>query len=230
MAKAARVHSTPRRTASKIQKRQEVKRPVSAEDPVFALIETHRKLNREWSDLSSELSEAETAAKKKHGDRPSESVPWRIYNVSAANLEVTRAEVLKQPGVDPTTIQTEYWNLKARLLGAEPGGKEWDKNAGLAGLRGDLDRALSAEGRASWKLASTKPTTPAGAGALLDYVNTMMFKIGDMHWHKHALDTIVGALAAMSPPTPSLPAAAATVLAAVRAEKARRESTGRKAA
>jgi hypothetical protein len=207
MAKATRVLSTPRRTASKIHKRQqEVKRPASAEDPVFELIETHRKLNREWLDLSSELSEAEIAAKKKHGDRPSEFVPWRIYNVSAANLEVTRAEVLKQSGVDPTAIQTEYWNLKARLLGAKPGAEEWDKNAGLARLRRDLDRALFAERRASWKLAGTKPTTAAGAGALLDYVKTMMFEIGDLNWHKHALDTIIGALAAMAPPTPSLSA------------------------
>jgi hypothetical protein len=207
MPKATKKNTTSRRT--KIQKRQEVKRPASA-DPIFALIETHKKLYTEWAELSSQFSEAETIAKKQYGDPPSESVPWHKYSVRVENLEVTRAEVLKLPGADPTEIQTEYWNIKARLLGATPGAKEWDKNAGLTALRRDLDRALTAEKRAYWNLAYTHPTTPAGAGAFLDYFRTRMFEMGDERWHAYALGTLVTALAGMAQPI--------------------RESAGRKAA
>jgi hypothetical protein len=74
MAKATRVHSTPRRTASKIQKRQEVKRPAPAEDPIFAAIENHQKLERAWLDVQAVFDEAEFDAKEKLGDRPFEFI------------------------------------------------------------------------------------------------------------------------------------------------------------
>jgi hypothetical protein len=140
-----------------------------------------------------------------------------------------KAEFLKLPGINPQTLETEYWNAKARLLGTELAGKEWDRCAGLAAQRRELDRAQSAESRAAWKMAQTKPTTPAGAGALLAYVKKMMFEIGDMYWHSIALETIIAALATMTPPPPRA-MNAADILVAVRAEKARRESTRWKAA
>jgi hypothetical protein len=105
------------------------------------------------------------------------------------------------------------WNAQARLLGTELAQKEWDKRAGIATQRRDCERALTVHSRAAWKLARTEPTTPAGAGALLAYVKEIMSETGDMDWHPIALDTLVRALASMAPPTPSLPAAAATVLA-----------------
>jgi hypothetical protein len=55
-------------------------------------------------------------------------------------------------------------------------------------------------------------------------VKKMMFEIGDMQWHPIALDTIIGALATMTPPAPSVPNAAAVLLGAVDAERGRRKA------
>jgi hypothetical protein len=201
MAKATRVHSTPRRTAPKIQikKRPELKRPAPADDPIFAAIENHRKLDEAWSALTAALSEAEGHAKEKLGRRPVSLVYWRGSKpFCGSEIDDVKAEFLKSPNANPQTINDEYWNYKARLLGTELARKEWDKRAGLATQRRDLERALSAEQCAALQLAKTRPTTPAGAGALLAYVKNIMLEIGDMDWHPTALDTIIGALATMA--------------------------------
>jgi hypothetical protein len=40
-----------------------------------------------------------------------------------------RDKLLRQSGIDPKTIETEYWDAKARLLGAELAGEQFDKVA-----------------------------------------------------------------------------------------------------
>jgi hypothetical protein len=73
------------------------------------------------------------------------------------------------------------------------------KRAGLAALRRDHDHADSAVERAAWKLARTKPTTAAGASALLTYIATEpaigLFDLGEMDWHETAFRTVVSSLA-----------------------------------
>jgi hypothetical protein len=116
-------------------------------------------------------------------------------------------------------------------MGTELAGEQWDERAGLTALRRDHDRADSAVGRAALKMAQTEPTTAAGASALLSYIatdkGTGLFELGETDWHETAFRTVAAALAKITRPPD-----AAALLAAVRAEKARRQAAreGRKVA
>ena len=91
MAKANRVHSTPRRTASKTTK-------ASQADPIFAAIEKHRKMFKAWNALYDALERAETKARKKYGRRPWSLVAWRNYSaIGGSEIEDRREEFLKLP-------------------------------------------------------------------------------------------------------------------------------------
>jgi hypothetical protein len=92
MAKATRVHSTPRRTASKIQikKRPEVKRPASTDDPIFAAIENHRTLDKASLALSATFDEAQRNAAQKQGRRPLEPVDPRNRSIGVSETECRR--------------------------------------------------------------------------------------------------------------------------------------------
>jgi hypothetical protein len=163
-------------------------------DPIFAALENHHKLNKALHALWEAVDEAECEAREKHGRRPRQLIDWRNNEgLGDSGIERVKDE-LKLSGVNPETIKTEYWEARARLLGAEAGGKEWDQRVGLAALRRDVDRATSAEQCAAQEMARTKPCTPAGAGALLAYTKTLMFEVGEMDWHETALDTVAEAL------------------------------------
>src|ERR1035437_1236227 len=130
MTQADRVHSTPRRTASKTTK-------ASQADPIFAAIEKHRKLFKAWNALCDALERAETKAKKKYGRRPWSLVAWRNYSaIGGSEIEARREEFLKLPGIDPKKIEKEYLEAKARERAGE---RAWDKRAGLAAQRLELD-------------------------------------------------------------------------------------------
>jgi hypothetical protein len=74
----------------------------------------------------------------------------------------------------------------------------WDHRAGLASLREQVESADSAERKAAMRLARTKPTTPAGAGALIAYVLQRERMYGGFEgWEIRALKTVAGALAKM---------------------------------
>ena len=190
MPKAAKKNNTPRRTASL---RKPPARPIV--DPAFALIENHQKTDKGWRPIIEALDTAKFEAEKKHGRRPLALVSWRNHhNFGASEIDQLKNELLSLPGIDPETIETEYWDAKARLLGTELAGKEWDKRAGLTALRRDLDRANSAEHDAAWKMARTRPTTAAGAAALLAYIATDngsgLFELGETPWHETAFRTV----------------------------------------
>jgi hypothetical protein len=63
----------------------------------------------------------------------------------------------------------------------------------------EVDRAVAAAENAAWKMARTKPSTAAGASALLTYIaigpTTGLFELGEMHWHETAVRTVTEALA-----------------------------------
>ena len=186
MAKAARKTSTTKETVTS--------------DPSFAAVESHRKAENAWRITFRILEEAELKVDdKKLGLRPSPLVFWRNHHIGESEIERVRDELLTLPGIDPQTIETEYWDAKARLLGTELAGKEWDERAGLANLRRDYDRANMAERRAAWKLARTKPTTAAGASAMLTYISTEpavgLFDLGETDWHETAFRTVAASLA-----------------------------------
>ena len=185
MAKADRVHSTPRRTASLRV----------AADPISAAIEKHRKLSKMWNTLYDVLERAEMEAKKKYGRRPWSLVAWRNYSaIGGSEIEDRREEFLKMPGIDPKKIEKEYLAAKARERAGQRAERAWDKRAGLAAKRLELDRAMSAARRGAIRMAQIRPHTPAGAAALLACVKADM-EASDVGWHEIALNTAINTLA-----------------------------------
>jgi DnaJ-domain-containing protein 1 len=75
----------------------------------------------------------------------------------------------------------------------ERAAKAWDRRVGIAAQRRECDRAIEAEHRAGVRFARTKPTTPAGAGAMLAYLHTDV-KGGAIDWHPIAFATIIATL------------------------------------
>lgn len=60
-------------------------------------------------------------------------------------------------------------------------------------------RAHDAAENAAWEMARTKPSTAAGASALLTYIATGpitgLFELGETQWHETAFRTVVASLA-----------------------------------
>ena len=168
-------------------------------DPIYAAIKQHRKLVAESDRLYDELQKAENAAEKKHGRRPSALIAWRSYSViSASEIDDRREEFLRQPGADRKQVEREYRDAKDRARAAARAGLEWDKRTGLAPLRQLYERTRRAETAAGRRMAKTKPITPAGAVALVDYVRHDI-EIGEgPEWHKIALATTAASLTRMS--------------------------------
>jgi hypothetical protein len=170
-----------------------------ASDPASAAVENYRKRSEAWLFLAGVLDEAELKAAEIHGERPSPLVVWRNHRVDESGIDRVRDKLLSLPGIDPKAIEPEYWDAKARLMGTELAGKEWDERAGLAELRRDHDRAASAEWSAAWKLAKAEATTVAGASAFLTYISTEpavgLFELGETEWHETAFRTVAAALA-----------------------------------
>ncbi|SRR5258707_13562801 len=151
-------------------------RRAPARDPIFAAIENHRKLNKAlhaiW--LAADLAEGRTV--EKHGFRPTQLCAYRLPAELRAYRRVYDAE--------------------------ERAAEQWDKRAGFTAIRRDVEVAMPAEQRAAMQMARTNPRTPAGAGALLAYTKTLMFEVGEMFWHKTALNTVAKALATMGKAPP----------------------------
>jgi hypothetical protein len=112
------------------------------------------------------------------GRRPWSLVAWRNYSaIGGPEIDYRRQEFLMRPGADPKQIEKEYRDAKARERDGERAVRAWDKRAGLTEQRRGLARV------------KTKPTTPAGAAAMLGYLKADM-ESGDTKWRTIALDTI----------------------------------------
>jgi hypothetical protein len=188
MTKATRVHSTTRRTASKIKR-------ASQPDPIFAAIDNHRKLFKAAIALYEALARVEIKAEKKYGRRPWSLVAWRNYSaIGGSEIDDRREEFLKLPGIDPKKIEKEYLAAKARERAGKRAERAWDKRAGLAAQRLEVDRAISAEQHAAIRMAQIRPHTPVGAAALLTYAKADIEGDG-IDWHEIALNTAINTLA-----------------------------------
>jgi len=150
--------------------------------------------------LDNEVEDAEHEAREIHGKRPDRSILWRHYDVfDEEHLDLRREEFLEQPGADHKQVEKEYLEGKARLAAAAHAFAEWDKRAGIAPLRRQSERAEVAATRAALRMARTKPTTPAGAGALLSYLHRDVgISLGSLAaWHMPAIRTVAIALIRM---------------------------------
>jgi hypothetical protein len=73
-----------------------------------------------------------------------------------------------------------------------------DERPGNPPAERDKDRASAAAEHAAWELATTEPTTIAGAAALLRYIvdgpAVGLFDLGETAWHETAFRTVATAL------------------------------------
>jgi hypothetical protein len=169
-------------------------------DPIFAAIAEHKRILAVAGDLQNELDLAEFEAAKTHGHRPIAFIRWRNYSaIGASEIDGRREEFLNLPDADPAAIEQEYLDAKARIKAKQAAGPAWDNRTGLAKQRRDYMRAMAAESRHTKHLALTKPTTPAGAAALLRYILSDDLTSDCSYWHLPALKSIAAALADMGP-------------------------------
>jgi hypothetical protein len=162
-----------------------------AADPIFAAIETHKRMVQESFELSVALDEAEGDAAETYGNRPIALVQWRNYLIGDSEID-RRREALLATGDNPEIVEKEYLEAKADFEAKVRAEDDWDERTGLAPLRAALECAYDADDEAAMRLARTKPTTPAGAGALIQYV--CRDDVGEADWHEVALNTVAEAL------------------------------------
>lgn len=110
------------------------------------------------------------------------------------NRPMPIAETKPLPPADPIFAAIEnHQRLDKACLGLEAACGSRDA------IKRDLDRAHDAAENAAWEMARTKPTTAAGASALLTYIATGpitgLFELGETHWHETAFRTVVASLA-----------------------------------
>jgi hypothetical protein len=168
-------------------------------DPIFALIDSHKKLQTAWNRLHDQLQEAEVNAAIEHGQRPIALIHWRNYYIGASEIDARREQMLQESEIDPARIELEYLDAKARLQAKMAAEKGWVVRAGLAAARRECDRAVAEQGRCEKRLSRTIPTTPAGAAALLHYILDDDLTPDAHYWHLPALKRIAAALADMGP-------------------------------
>src|ERR1017187_5976836 len=102
-----RVHSTQRRTASlrKTSPAARAARP-REDDPIFAAIENHLKLENAWCDLEEAREETQAKAQEKHGRRPSPVVSWRNYVCGSDHIESIREALLRRSEEHTSELQS----------------------------------------------------------------------------------------------------------------------------
>ena len=174
-------------------------------DPIFAAIVEHKSLWEKWSLLEEEINNIEEAESEKSRDRPVELIAWRSYS-SIGDYEIDRAreEFLRQPNADHEQIEKEYQDAKARLKAVEREAIAWDYRMGIGPLRKQCEQLWRAWEREGKKLARTRPTTPAGAGALIAYIRSVIIDTRDWgewamdDWTMPALKTVAASLAEMN--------------------------------
>jgi hypothetical protein len=165
-------------------------------DPIFAAIEAHKTLRAEVGRLTDVLDEAERNARKQHGRRPFALIKWRgLIMIGPAEIDRARLEFLRPPSrAIGKWINREHQDAKARYVAAVRAGEAWDERTGIAPLREQFKNAKAAERVAAEHLAITKPSTPAGAGALVAYVSADIKTGASTDWHFVALHTVGEAL------------------------------------
>jgi hypothetical protein len=166
-------------------------------DPIFALITTHKNLEAAWQRLHDQLDHAEIDAAREYGRRPIGLIDWRGYTIAASEIDTQRKQLLFAGEIDAATVEREYVRAKARYKAEIAAGLAWDKRAGLQSLSKSLDQALAVARRCAKRLATTKPTTPAGAAALIQHILDNGLAADEDHWHMTALRSALAALNSM---------------------------------
>jgi hypothetical protein len=143
------------------------------------------------------LDEADADAAEEHGHRPIELIGWRHYTIGASEIDLRRQTLLEAGEIDAEMIEEEYLDAKARYKAKVEAGMAWDERAGLATLRKDVDSRVTSEWQYAGCLSHTKPATPAGAAALIQYILDDDLVADESFWHMTALRSAVAALNGM---------------------------------
>jgi hypothetical protein len=130
----------------------------------------------------------------------------------------TRKEPASAPAIDPVfaaiaehKARAKEWGrlsskldeawLEARKTHGERAGIEWGHRVGIAPLLEQSSRADTAKNRAVMRMARVKPTTQAGAAAMVDHARRELETPSDGYygdWVTTALKTAASALVRMS--------------------------------
>jgi len=139
-------------------------------DPALTLIDQLTAAYKSASDIYCALDEAELDAKGRFGPTPACGISWRDYSLIAGDeLDAARDDFLAR-GLDPVTVAAEYIDAKERERVAQQAHQDWYQKSGLADLETSNRRAWAEAHRLEDELEAMKPTTMAGAVALLAFV------------------------------------------------------------
>jgi len=166
-------------------------------DPIFAAIEAHKASEKKWHAVATTLDRKEHSAAKKIGRDPHYSVLWRNYGVEEDTVKKKRDLFLKQGDVSPRIIRAEYLDALERCRERARQADAWAKRAGVTKLRAQVERGIAEEHVVSTRLSRIKPTTPAGAAALIEYITADIEYDSPLDWQIRALRTAASALKAM---------------------------------
>jgi hypothetical protein len=170
-------------------------------DPVFAAIAEHRRADVALTRVLERRDRAESAARRKHGECPYRWIAWRRYSsICGQEIERARDEFLLLPEISRRAILREYRDAKARERRQIRAAQQWARRAGMVGINRECDLADAAEWKAARKVAKTKPTTPAGAAALLEHVNLNENMCSREDYEIAAVQTVIKMLRAMTEP------------------------------
>jgi hypothetical protein len=166
---------------------------------VFALVELHQHLAREASRLGHVLEAAELAVPKR---RPEYYSEWRGYDVFDGILEFRRKrylnpEYLEEAGATADEVEQEYREIEAEIEATKQAGADWDERHGIVPLRQQYEAARDARDQAENQLMRAKPTTPAGAAALIAYAYEDIEEDDPGGWALTAISSVGAALAKM---------------------------------
>jgi hypothetical protein len=117
----------------------------------------------------------------------------KLWGDLNSKLDVAQSKAEKKHGRRPLALIA--WRKYGAIggLAGERAEKAWDRRAGMAVHRREYDLALNAERDATIRMSKTRPTTPAGAAAMLKYVLSDAL-VGEMEWHSVAFDTIIATI------------------------------------
>jgi hypothetical protein len=174
------------------------RRPSRAKvDPIFAAIEAHKRAVKQWTAIDTELDKKSIAAGKKHGRRPTELIVWRDFYIGGTEIPARRDLFLSERTANRQLILAEYRDAMERYRKQCRAAAMWDRRAGVNGLRAQVRRGLAADEAAGRRLARLKPTTLAGAAALIEYVLIEADHHPLSDWGEQALKTTARALRVM---------------------------------
>jgi hypothetical protein len=156
-------------------------------DPIVAAIEAHKAAEKKWQAIATALDRKEHSAAKKIGRDPHYSVLWRNYGVEEDTVKKKRDLFLKRGDVSPRIIRAEYLDAQERCREQARQADAWAKRAGVTKLRAQVERGIAEEHVVSTRLSRIKPTTLAGAAALIEYITADFEHECPLDWQIRAL-------------------------------------------